>query len=83
MLNGKISENELKRKLYKPEQMYEYFGVKMLMGYCKMAEAGDYFNNTLPYRTRIGDLIKEGRFKAIESMANFNDDMLLALKLHR
>jgi hypothetical protein len=63
--------------------MYEYFGVKILMGYCKMPDAGDYFNMTLPYRTRIGDLIKEGRFKCIESFTNFNDDMLLALKLHR
>ncbi len=33
------------------------------MGYCRMPDPEDYFNQNLPFRNRIGDLIKEGRFK--------------------
>ena len=55
--------------------MYEYFGVKILMGYCRMPDPEDYFNPNLPFRNRIGELIKEGRFKCVATMAEMSDEM--------
>jgi hypothetical protein len=34
-----------------------------MMGFCRMPDPEDYFSVTLPFRNRIGELIKEGRFK--------------------
>lgn len=73
-----VDERSLKKKLYKPEQLYEWAGVKVLMGYCRMPDPEDYFNLALPFRNRIGDLIKEGRFKAVESWTQFSDECVLA-----
>jgi len=39
-----MDEKNLKKKLYKPEQLYEYFGIKIFMGYCRMPDPEDYFN---------------------------------------
>jgi hypothetical protein len=63
MFQGQIDERNLRKKLFKPDQLYEYFGVKIMMGYCRMPDPEDYFNATLPFKNHIGDLIKEGRFK--------------------
>jgi Transposase IS4 len=47
LLSGKVTEQELKRKMFKAEQLYEYFGIRILMGYCKMPDVADYFNKSL------------------------------------
>lgn len=83
LLQGRLTEQELKNKLFKPEQLYEYFGLKILMGYCKMPDVADYFNKGIPYRTSIGDLMKESRFKMIEQYVTFSDDLLLSINSHR
>ena len=53
------------------------------MGYCKMPDVADYFNKSIPYRTSIGDLMNESRFKLIEQYITFSDDLLLTINSHR
>lgn len=36
------------------------------MGYNRMPDPEDYFNDKLPFRNKIGELIKVGRFKFLE-----------------
>jgi Transposase IS4 len=76
MFKDTIDEKNLRKKFFKADQMYEYFGVKILMGFCRMPDPEDYFSNNLPFRNRIGELIKEGRFKCVASLAEFSDEIL-------
>lgn len=46
------------------------------MGYCRMPDPEDYFNEKLPFRNKISELIKESRFKVVETWTDFSDDLL-------
>lgn len=46
------------------------------MGYIRMPDYEDYFNQTTAFRNKIGDMIKEGRFKCLETLTEFDDDIL-------
>lgn len=59
-------EKQIKKKLFKLEQVYEYFGVKLIMGFIRMPDFEDYFDENAIFQTRISDMIKEGRFKCLE-----------------
>lgn len=47
------------------------------MGYCRMPEPQDYFDEKVRFQGKIGKLIKEGRFKCLEQWTRFNDDLIL------
>ncbi|CAD8156231.1 unnamed protein product [Paramecium pentaurelia] len=75
-------EKDVKKRLFKLDQIYEYFGVKILMGYNRMPDPEDYFNDKLPFRNKIGELIKVGRFKFLEQNTNLRDEVMIQAKYH-
>ena len=51
------------------------------MGYNRMPDPEDYFNEKLGFRNKICELIKEGRFKFFEDQTQFSDEILYHFKL--
>lgn len=75
-------QSELKKRMYKIEQFYEYFGIKILMGFNRMPEIDDYFDDTLPFRSKIGELVQKGRFKFMEQNTLLSDEVLMSYKMN-
>lgn len=50
------------------------------MGYCRMPDPDDYFNDQLAFKNKTHELIKETRFKCVEAWTDFNDDLLKQFK---
>lgn len=60
------SEKQIKKKLIKIEEIYDFFGIKIIMGHIKMPTLEDYFDETQLFQCKIFDCFKEGRFKCLE-----------------
>ena len=50
------------------------------MGYNRMPSTDDYFNDKLPFRSKICELYKKGRFDFAEDQIKITDDIALRIK---
>ncbi|CAK58504.1 unnamed protein product (macronuclear) [Paramecium tetraurelia] len=70
-------EKQIRKKLVKIDQIFDFFGIKIIMGYIKMPHLEDYFNEKQLFQCKIFECFKEGRFKCLEQWSNFTDECLL------
>ncbi|CAD8056377.1 unnamed protein product [Paramecium sonneborni] len=70
-------EKQIRKKLVKIDQIFDFFGIKIIMGYIKMPHLEDYFNEKQLFQCKIFECFKEGRFKCLEQWSNFTDENLL------
>ncbi|KAM3135147.1 hypothetical protein pb186bvf_012793 [Paramecium bursaria] len=73
----KSDDKQLKKKLYKLNNFYEYFHVKIFMGYLKMPKFLDYFDDSQPYQAPIMKHVNKARCSVIEFNTEFDDLNLL------
>ncbi|CAD8059365.1 unnamed protein product [Paramecium sonneborni] len=61
--------------------MFDFFGIKIIMGYIKMPHLEDYFNEQQLFQFKIFEYFKEGRFECLDQWSNFTGENLLKIQI--